>query len=189
MRVVSGTLYIVANEAPDSYCTSVPTYKIALSADDGETFTSIDPASNYNPVATGTLFVNRLDKMDMWLIVTDGDDSGECKLLHSTDGGSSWTEVTNASDLFGAGCTMCNNHVATAPYVYEPNADVLCWSGRLKLGTDTDEFLFYSEDAGLTWLNKRGDWVTEFSDWLGDDQNVTSDRNQLVPLPRVGANE
>jgi len=185
LQVVGGRVYIIASSTTDP----PGIYKLALSTDSGENFASIDPAGNYGLLATGGLFVNRVDKDDLVLITVDSDAGGDCKLLRSTDAGSTWTEIANANDLFGDPCAMCNGYVATAPYIYEPDADVLCWSGRLKLSATTKEFLFYSDDGGSTWLNKRGDWIAEFSDWLGDDNNTQSDRNQLVPLPRVGANE
>ncbi len=182
LLIIDGAIYVhkAMEAAPWDWA-------LGVSTDGGQTFSSIDPVSYNSATGFGSLSGAYDDAGNLWIIASDA--TPDCLLLHSTTGGASWVEVANAKDLFGGGCSMCNFSVATAPYVWEADADVLCWSGRLKLSSYTFEFLFYSDTAGLVWLNKRGDWIAEFGDWIGDDGSSTSGCNALVPLPRVGANE
>lgn len=186
MLVVNGIVYIVAQEEPDTYCTDVPMYYLASSSDCGQTFGAISLDSRYDPRSQATLFVNKTDDQDVVVVVYDSTDT-DCVLLRSKNGGTTWTEIANMTSLFGVGCALCSPWVACAPWIWESDANVLCLPGRLKLSAWTDEFAFYSDDNGATWCNKRGDWISVFGDWEGND-NSDSNKCELVPLPRLGAN-
>lgn len=103
-------------------------------------------------------------------------------LLISDDGGSTWSEKGNATDEFNYTPPLFSGPIAKTPWFWEPDPDVLLWSGRAVDENGDERRLFYSDDGGDNWYLVMGNWYTVFTDWGGGTMS------DFIPLPRVGAN-
>jgi len=134
---------------------------------------------------TGWVY-NGGDLLTMWQA---NDDSHFC-LLRSGDAGTSWIEIGDANEMFGAPIGVWGGTIAIAAETWLPDEDVLLWTGLQPVGVSGQACrIRFTEDNGGHWYNKMGNWNTVMGVWNGAyGTSGATGGVGCVPLPRVGAN-
>jgi len=190
MRVLGTTVYIHVAISPSD---PEITHNFAVSTNGGVDFSSIDP-SGYSSLGSDIKPTGHFEDTSDVIVVAERDSDGDEVLLRSATGGSSWSEIGNAYDLFDYRGGVIPGPSSFSCYVWEPDADVLLWAGRLVSHDTVDSRrLFWSDNGGTTWFLVNGDWYDTFPTlrYNGnlDPSGTSNGMTGLIPLPRVGVNE
>lgn len=115
-------------------------------------------------------------------------------LHRSSDGGATvggWTDLGGVTTFFDDIPGAWDGNIAIAHQVWPPYPDVILWVGMPASGTGGHHQcrIRYTDDGGLTWYNKMGNWYLVFGSWAGaQGSSGKAGTVGAVGLPRLGAN-
>jgi hypothetical protein len=161
------------------------------SANSGSTFSWLT-AAGYTSISGKSGIVGWMEDGDDVLMVWNNVTGSHC-LLRSGDAGASWANIGNADGLFGAGFGTYYGTVALVSSTWTPDRDVVFWVGLQASSAAQVRRICYTQDDGVAWYSKMGNWYTIFGSWSGATPVSPIDNTHgnvgCCPLPRVGANK
>ena len=179
-----GTVFVVPRNPWYGYDPGAAIANPLKTGDGGGTFASVSPVG-YTDFGIANP-IGHYDDADDLVCLFDRTTDGKTVISRSSDGGGTFTVITDDIDVIIDENIETRTPVLPAGWPWPPDSDILGMINAIPSAVGALRKIFYSDDNGVTFFNKTTDFVASVGGW---DWGHNGERCGFMPLPRVGANE